>query len=132
MLVKTGKAFVDSSANDDTDERGLLLLEFAIFNDLVVANTFGHHKASRKWTWHSANGQHANQIDYVLVRKRFQSGVNSARTRGFLGADIGSDHDLLMMTFHLNLKRLSESRHTRLKFDLEKLKDPMCWRRSKL
>ena len=29
-----------------------------------------------------------------------------------------------MMTFHLRLKRISEPKHTRLKFDLEKLKDP--------
>ena len=35
--------------NDDTNERGLRLLEFATFNDLVLANTFGHHKASRRW-----------------------------------------------------------------------------------
>ena len=42
----------------------------------------------------------------------------------FPGADIGSDHDLLMMTFHLRLKKISEPKHTRHKFDLEKLKDP--------
>ena len=64
--------------NDDTNERGLRLLEFATFNDLVLANTFGHHKASRRWTWHSPNGQHHKQIDYILVRKRFRSGVNTA------------------------------------------------------
>ena len=79
------------------------LLEFATFNDLVLANTFGHHKASRRWTWHSPNRQHHNQIDYILVRKRFRSGVNIARTRSFPGADIGSDHDLLMITFRLRL-----------------------------
>ena len=50
--------------------------------------------------------------------------MNSARTRSFPGADIGSDYDLLMMTFHLRLKRISKPKHTRLKFDLEKLKDP--------
>ena len=100
------------------------LLEFATFNDFVLANTFGHHKAFRRWTWHSPNGQHHNQIDYILVRKRFRSGVNIARTRSFPGADIGSDHDLLMMTFRLRLKKTSKPKHTRLKFDLEKLKDP--------
>ena len=41
-----------------------------------------------------------------LVRKRFRSGVNIARTRSFPGADIGSDHDLLMMTFRLRLKKI--------------------------
>ena len=28
------------------------------------------------------------------------------------------------MTFHLRLKRISKPKHTRLKFDLEKVKDP--------
>ena len=46
------------SYNDDTNERGFKLLEFATFNDLVLASTFGHHKASRRWTWHSQNGQY--------------------------------------------------------------------------
>ena len=34
--------------NDNTNERGLRLLELANFHDLVFANTFGHHKASRR------------------------------------------------------------------------------------
>ena len=75
-------------------------------------------------TWHSPNGQHHSQTEYILVRKRFRSGVNIARTRSFPEADTGSDHDLLMMTFHLRLKRISKPKHTRLKFDLKKLKDP--------
>ncbi|WP_419593842.1 hypothetical protein, partial [Thiolapillus sp.] len=31
---------------------------------------------------------------------------------------------MLMMTFRLHLKKISKPKHTRLKFDLEKLKDP--------
>ena len=31
---------------------------------------------------------------------------------------------MLMMTFNLCLKRISKSKHTRLKFDHEKLKNP--------
>ena len=63
-------------------------------------------------------------VDYTVVRKRFHSGVNSAGTQSFPGADIGSDHNLLMITFYLRLKRISKPKHTRLKFNLEKLKDP--------
>ena len=55
------------------------------------------------------------------MRKRFRSGVNIARIRSFPGADIG--FDLLMMTF-LCPKRISKPKHSRLKFDLKKLKDP--------
>ena len=93
-------------------------------NELLKNVTFGHHKASRRWIWHSPNGHHHNQIDYILVRERFRSGLNIARTQSFQGADIGNDHDLLMMTFRLRLKKISKQKHTRLKFDLEKPKDP--------
>ena len=47
-----------------------------------------------------------------------------ARTRSFPEADTGSDYNLLMMTFHLRLKRISKQKHKRLKFDLVKLRDP--------
>ena len=86
------------------------VLEFATFNDLVLANTFGLHKASRRWTWHSPNRQHHNQIDYILVRKLFRSGMNIAKTRSFPWADIGSGHHLLMMTFHRRLKKNQQAK----------------------
>ena len=57
-----------------------------------------------------------------------QLGVISAGKRSFPGADIGhwtadieSDHDLLTMTFRLCLNK---PKHTKLRFDLERLKDP--------
>ena len=39
------------------------------------------------------------------MKKRFRSGVNIHRTRSFPGADIGSDYDLVMMTFQVRLKK---------------------------
>ena len=107
-----------------SNERGQRLLEFASYNDLMVANTFGPHKTSRKTTWHSPDGKTHNQIDYVMVKKRFKSSVNIAKTRSFPGADIGSDHELVMMTFKLHLKKVKKQGCTRMRFDLEKLKDP--------
>ena len=53
--------------NDDTNERGLRLLEFATFNDLVLANTFGHHKAPRRWTWHSPNAEMDNTTTRLIT-----------------------------------------------------------------
>ena len=110
--------------NKQTNERGLKLLDFATYNKLVLTNTLGPHKLSRRWTWHSPDGKHHNQIDYILVRKRFRSSINIARTRSFPGADIGSDHDLLMMTIKLRLRKTNKPRQVRIRFDLEKLKDP--------
>ena len=58
------------------------------------------------------------------MRKQFQSGVNVHRTRSFPGADIGSDHDLVMMTFRVRLKKTKKPIQSRLRFDLDKLRNP--------
>ena len=70
------------------------------------------------------DGKNHNQIDYILVKKRFRSGVNIHRTRSFPGADIGSDHDLVMMTFQGRLKITRKPNQPRLRFNLEKLRNP--------
>ena len=110
--------------NATTNERGHRLMEFATYNKLGLANTYGPHKASRRWTWHSPNGQLHNQIGYILLKQRFRSGINIAKMRSFPGADIGRDHDLAMMNFHLRLKKIVKPKQVRMKFALEKLKDP--------
>ena len=97
---------------------------FANFNSLVLTNTLGPHKLSRRRTWHSPDGKHHNQIDYILVKKRFRSVVNIHNTRSFPGADIGSDHDLVMMTFRVRLKKARKPNQQRLWFYLEKLRNP--------
>ena len=106
-----------------TNERGLQLLEFASYNNPKVANTFGPRKPSRRWTWHSPGGDYHNQIDYIMVKQIFQLSVNIAKTRSFPGADIGSDHELVMMAFRLRLQRMNNQGNIRIRFSLEKLKD---------
>ena len=91
--------------NPETNERRLRLLEFTCYNDLVLANTLGKHLVSRRWTLQSPNGGYHNQIDYIMVRRCFMTSVNTTKTRSFQGADIGSDHDLVMLSFRLHLKR---------------------------
>ncbi len=79
-------------------QQQMRVLEFARYNDLKLVNTFGHHKAPRRWTWHSPNGAKNNQIDYIMVNRHFQTSVNTAKTQSFPGADIGSDHDLALLS----------------------------------
>ena len=73
---------------------------------------------------HSPGGLHHNKIDFILVSKRCQSRINGAKARVIPGADIGSDHDLLMMTMKVKLTRRQRQDQARLCFDIEKLKDP--------
>ena len=54
-------------------------------------------------TWTSPDGQHRNQIDYILCSQRWRSSIQSAKTRP--GADCGSDHELLIAKFRLKLKK---------------------------
>ena len=123
MPMRTGKASVGVTATSN-QMRGLRLLEFASYNDLMVANTFDSHKTSRKITWHSPDGKTHNQTDYIMVKKRLSSSVNITKTCSSPGADIGSDHELVMMTFKLHLKRTKKQGHARIRFDVDKLKDP--------
>ena len=111
-------------SNNETNEKGFRLLECASLNDLKLANTCGPHKASRRWTSPSPNGEHHNQTDYIMAKRRFQTSINIAKTRSFPGADIGSDHNLVMMTFKLRLRKVGKQGHTRIGFNLENLKDP--------
>ena len=58
-------------------------------------------------TWTSPDGQHWNQIDYILCSQRWRSSIQSAKTR--LGADCGSDHELLIAKFRLKLKKVGKT-----------------------
>ena len=87
------------------NEAGLRLTEF--FQELVIANTlFQQHRRSL-YTWTSPDGQHQNQIDYILCRQRWRSSIQSAKTRP--EADCGSDHELLIAKFRLKLKKVGKT-----------------------
>jgi hypothetical protein len=58
--------------------------------------------------------------DYIMVKRRFQSSVNIAKTRSFPGPDIGSDHELVMMTFRFPLKKIYKKGIIN-KFDINRL-----------
>ena len=101
------------------NERGERLLEFAAKNDLFITNTRFQQKDSRKWTWMAPDGKHTNMIDLVLIDRRWKTSIRVCRT--FQGADISSDHSLVMCKLKLKLKRIPrEQRHKRRR-DLEAL-----------
>ena len=76
------------------NEAGQRLIEFCQENALVIANTLFQQHKRRVYTWTSPDGQHWNQIDYILCSQRWRSSIQSAKTRP--GADCGSDHEFLM------------------------------------
>ena len=67
------------------NEAGQRLIGFCQENALVIANTFFQHKR-RLYTWTSPDGQHQNQIDYILCSQRWRSSIQPAKTRLWLRA----------------------------------------------
>ena len=87
-------------------------------NALVIANNLFQEHKRRLYTWTSPDGQHRNQINYILCSQRWRSSIQSTKTRP--GADCGSDHELLIMKFRLKLKK--EGKTTRpLRYDLNQI-----------
>ena len=63
------------------NEAGQRLIEFCQENTLVIANILFQQQKRRLYTWTSPDGQHRNQIDYVLCSQRWRSSIQSAKTR---------------------------------------------------
>ena len=66
----------------------------------------------------SPDGQHGNQLDYILCSQRWRSSIQSAKTRQ--GADCGSDHELLIAKFRLKLKKVGKTTRP-FRYDLNQI-----------
>ena len=89
------------------NEAGQKLTEVSQENTLVIANTLFQQHKRRFYTWTSPDGQHRNQIDYILCSQRWRSSIRSTKTRP--GADCGSDHEFLIAKFRLKLKKVGKT-----------------------
>ena len=63
------------------NEAGQRLIEFCQETALVIANTLFQQHQRRLYTWTSPDGQHQNQIDYILCSQRWRISIHSAKTR---------------------------------------------------
>ena len=73
------------------NEAGQRLIEFCQENALITANTLFQQHKRRLYTWTSSDGQHQNQIDYILCSQRWRSSIQSAKTRPGADPDAGND-----------------------------------------
>ena len=94
------------------------LTEFRQENTLLIANTLFQQHKRRLYTWTSPDGQHQNQIDYILCSQRWRSAIQSGKAR--LGVDCGSDHELLIAKFILKLKKVGKTARS-FKYDLNQI-----------
>ena len=99
------------------NEAGQRLTEFCQGNAQVISNTLFQQHKRRMYTWTSPDGQHRNQIDYILCSQRWRISIQLAKPRP--GADYGSDHELLIAKFRLKLKKVGKTTRP-FRYDLKK------------
>ena len=87
----TERSIVGVHGLGDRNDRGQLLVDFCAANELMVTNTLFRQHPRRLYTWTSPRGSYRNQIDYLLIRKRWRNSVLNAHT--YPGADCGTDHE---------------------------------------
>lgn len=109
----------------ERNESGDRLAIFAADKKAAILNTFFKLPPRRLYTWRSPldSKEHIvrNQIDYMLVNKRFQNAFTSVKT--YPGADIMSDHNPLVGTLKLKLKAVKKTTK-KDRYDMRKLKNP--------
>ena len=58
------------------------------------------------YTWTSPDGQYQNKIDSIICNQRWRSSIQSTKPR--LGADCGSNNELLIAKCRLKLKKVGK------------------------
>ena len=87
-------------------------------NELFKQTPFSNNTTEASHTLTSPDGQHQNQIDYILCSQRWRSSIQSAKTRP--GAVCGSVHELLIAKFRRKLKKVGKTSRP-FKYDLNQI-----------
>ena len=115
-----GKESLDQDSNDN----GVRLVNFATSKNLVVKSTMFPHRNIHKYKWTSPDGKTHNQIDQVLIDRRWHSSVLDVRS--FRGAYCDTDHYLVIAKVRerLAVGKQPAQRFYRQRFNLRKLNEP--------
>jgi len=111
------------SLHQDSNDNGVRIVNFATSKNLVVKSTMFPQQNIHKYTWTSPEGKIHNQIDHVLIDKRWHSSVLDVRS--FRGADCDTDHNLVTAKVRERLavgKQVAQ-RFDRQRFNLRKLNE---------
>ena len=102
----------------ERNENGDLMVDFCKEFGLVVTNTWNEQREEERHTWISPDGRTRNQIDYILIDKRYRNSVTSSKSRP--EADCGSDHNPVVADVDTKLKKIKNTRGTK-RWNLKRL-----------
>ena len=107
-----------SGVMNDNGER---FADLCANNQLVIGGSIFPHKRIHKATWISPDHVTENQIDHICISRKFRRAWQDVRVRR--GADVPSDHHLLLTTVRLRLKKNITASNQRTKFNVGLLRD---------
>ncbi|XP_065356710.1 uncharacterized protein LOC135951064 [Calliphora vicina] len=105
------------------NNNGERLVELCGVNEFKIGGTLFPHKHCHKVTWRSPDNKTENQIDHICVSAKWSNCLCDVRNRR--GADIGSDHHLLVGNLRFIVGRVKRNRNSkchRVKYNTDKLK----------
>ena len=93
----------------ETSNNGERLMEFASTHWMCITNTLFPHKAIHQATWYPPDARAKPSLkDYVLVKHRLRPLVMD--TRVFRGADLNTDHRLVVVILRLKLEKSEQKK----------------------
>ena len=103
----------------ERNDNGERFLSYCSGNQFKVGCSLLQHKKIQIGTWRSPNGKTVNQIDHICYQRGWASLFQDVRV--YTGADIDSDHYMVVATLKVKLESLTRrNKHTIL--DTAKLK----------
>ena len=108
----------------EMNNNGERFVDLCALNSLVIGGSVFPHKKIHKNTWVSPDGVTENQIDHICINKKFRRSLQDVRAKR--GADVASDHHLVVAKLKLKLKRnpVADSQTKREKYNINAFKDP--------
>ncbi|CAG2240028.1 unnamed protein product [Mytilus edulis] len=105
------------------NENGERLANMCSTNGLVIGGTLFKHKDIHKITWNSPNNRDKNQIDHIIIDGKWRRSLLDIRA--FRGADVNSDHHLVIAKLQLKLKKVPDNNKPGRKIlHVNRLKEP--------
>jgi len=112
------------SLHQDSKDNGVKLVKFSTSKNLVVTSKMFPHRNIHKYTWTSPDDKTHNQIDHVLIGRRWHSSVLDVRR--FRGADCDTHQYLVTAKVRerLAVGKQAAQRLDRQRFNFRKLNEP--------
>jgi exonuclease III len=103
----------NESLHQDSNDNGV---NFATSKNLVVKSMMFPHQNIHKYTWTSPDGKTDNQMDHILIDRRWYSSILDVRS--FRGADCDTDHYLEVAKFRKDWQEVNKQHRSLMRTDL--------------